>query len=88
MPLNLPSDCELVRWVQVALECPDDVVSGELGSIVERDALANLEGPHLAACRTLPALGNAGSELALVVGEREVFADAAEDSGASQRLQW
>jgi hypothetical protein len=66
-----------LRIRQPVIGC-DDVLGGHRRPVVVLDALTDLEGPHAAVVVRLPALGELGLELELVVRKREVLRRLAE----------
>ncbi len=69
--------------VDELLEGGDHVLRGHWGAVVERDARADRERPDRSVVVRLPALGEAGLELEVLVGEGQVLAGRAEHARAT-----
>ena len=76
-----------VGGIDKALEAGDDIVGGHGAAVVELDALAEREGPDLAAFGWLPRGREHGAERQVRLGVDEVFGGLLDDGDAAGAVQ-
>ncbi len=82
-PLNCERRARAVVRVEDALDARDHVFGLEGAAVVERDALAQVERPHVARLAGRPALGELGLERVVVVEVDQVLEELVDEDDAA-----